>query len=424
MRQFNPLHPRRRDVLRTLAAAGAGAALTGSAMADQNDSLWDTLARNRVLRNTDREGNTTQALDAIDTAEPILSYDTSYNLDLATRQYEQIVADGGWEQMPREVFGLIVGNNRPSVSRLKKRLVVSGDLSPNARMNDLFDADLDMAVRRFQARHGLYVTGKVAEDTYYALNVTADYRLQQLRLNTQRVATMASSLPEQYVVVNIPAAAIEAIEGGTVVQRHTAIVGRIDRQTPILKSKIFQINFHPYWHVPKSIIQRDIIKVMKEDPGYLARYKIRIFDNAGNEIDPATIDWNTDEAVQYAFTQDPGAENAMGNVKIMFYNPYDVYMHDTPEKSLFGENQRFHSSGCVRVDQVDTLVAWLLKDTDGWDLPAVESEFASGTRLDVNIKNPVPILTTYITAWANRQGTVSFRDDVYNFDGEGKIALL
>jgi L,D-transpeptidase YcbB len=415
--------PSRRIILKSMAALGAGAIVARPEIAWASDSLVDTLNRNRVLRNTDREANTTLALEAIDTTEPILSYDTSYNLELATRNYTKIVADGGWEIVPRGVYGLIVGNHRPSVTSLKKRLVADGDLSPRARLNDMFDADLDAAVRRFQARHGLYVTGKVDEATYYALNVTADYRLKQLQLNTQRVGTLASMLPSRYVVVNIPAAAIEAIEGGTVQQRHIAIVGRIDRQTPLLRSKISQINFHPYWHVPKSIIRKDLIKVMKDDPGYLARFKIHIYDTQGNEVDPSSIDWNSDEAVNYAFTQDPGAENAMGNVKINFANPYDVYMHDTPEKSLFGENLRFHSSGCIRVDNVDTLVAWLLQ-SNGWDLSKVDDEFQNGGRMDVSLKDPVPILTTYITAWANRQGTVSFRDDVYNLDQQGKIALL
>lgn len=423
MRQDKFSGPTRRAVLKTAAALGAGAVVARPGYAQAANSLWDAFNRNRVLRNTDREANTTLALDAIDTTEPILSYDTSYNLELATRNYQQIVAKGGWDAVPRDVYGLVLGNSRRSVSALKKRLVMSGDLSPRASNSDMFDADLDAAVRRFQARHGLHITGKVGEETYYALNVSADYRLKQLQLNTKRVGTLAANLPSRYVVVNIPAAAIEAIEGGTVVQRHIAIVGRIDRQTPLLRSKIYQINFHPYWHVPKSIIRKDLIKVMKKDPGYLKRYKIHIFDAKGNEIDPKTIDWNTDEAVQYAFTQDPGAENAMGNVKINFHNPYDVYMHDTPEKSLFGENLRFHSSGCIRVNNVDRLVAWLLQG-NGWDLSKVDNEFQNGGREDVNLKNQVPILTTYITAWANRQGTVSFRDDVYDLDQQGKIALL
>src|SRR5690606_17774347 len=145
-------------------------------------------------------------------------------------------------------------------------------------------------------------------------------------------------------------------------------------------------------------------------------------DGSGNEIPPTSINWQTEEAVRYQFRQDPGAENSMGHVKINFHNPHNVYLHDTPTRALFAENARFHSSGCVRVEGVNHLVSWLLRD-DGWDLSKVEAAFASGDRRDQGISSPVPIHTTYISAWANRQGTVSFRDDVYQFDAQGKITF-
>ncbi|UJQ95654.1 L,D-transpeptidase family protein [Mariluticola halotolerans] len=401
-----------------------GATLAVPAAARAQDSIFDTFARNRVLRNTDREGNTVAALDAIDTVEPILSVDTAHNLQLAIMQYEQIMAAGGWEQMPRDIFGLVAGVDRRSVSRLRDRLIMSGDVPAEQQSKkDIFDEYLDAGLRQFQARHGLLVSGKVDAETFFALNVPADYRLQQLRLNAMRVEAISAELSDRYVVVNIPAATIEAIDAGLVARRHTAVVGRIDRQTPILHSKVHEINFNPYWHVPKSIIRRDLIKYMNEDPNYLANYRIRIFDGGGNELSPTDIDWSTDDAVNYAFRQDPGGENSMGHVKINFYNKHNVYLHDTPTKSLFGENRRFHSSGCVRVEDVDALVAWLLRDNGDWDVTGVEAMFNSGERVDVAIKNPVPIHTTYISAWANRQGTVSFREDVYEYDKAGKVTF-
>ncbi|WDR03000.1 L,D-transpeptidase family protein [Devosia algicola] len=215
------------------------------------------------------------------------------------------------------------------------------------------DADTDRAIRAFQARHGLIVTGEVDEATFYAMSVPAADRLNQLYLNLQRVQRLAPNLSDRYVVVNIPAASIEAVELGTVAQRHTAVVGRADRATPILDSKIYQINFNPYWHVPKSIIRRDLTKYMQEDPEYLTKFRIHIYDSKGNEIQANQIDWTTEEAVNYMFRQEPGAENSMGHVKINFHNKYDVYLHDTPTKSLFGQNARFHSSGCVRVSAVN-----------------------------------------------------------------------
>ncbi|KKB11266.1 hypothetical protein VE25_13150 [Devosia geojensis] len=410
----------RRTLLRSMAVAGASVVLP-PAMA-RAESIWDMMARDRVLRNADTAGASAAAQALIETQEPILSYDTAYNLQLAISQYEPFVAAGGWEEIPREVYGLRLGEDRDGGIALKRRLISSGDMPYVERVNNLIDPATDAGIRTFQARHGLQLTGQVDEATFYAMAVPAATRLNQLYLNLQRVTNMAATLSERYVVVNIPAATIEAVEGGFVVQRHTAVVGRVDRATPILASKIHQINFNPYWHVPKSIIRNDLIKYMNEDPEYLAKFRIHIYDGSGNEIQPSQINWQTEEAVQYMFRQEPGAENSMGHCKINFHNPHDVYLHDTPTKALFGENARFHSSGCVRVEGVNQLVAWLLRD-NGWDLSRVDSTFASNARHDEALTNPVPIHTTYISAWANRQGTVSFRDDVYQFDAQGKVTF-
>jgi murein L,D-transpeptidase YcbB/YkuD len=410
----------RRNLIRSAALFGAAAMLPQAARAE---SIMDMIARNQVLKNTDRDANSVAALDTLTTDEPILSVDTANNLQAAIAQYTPFVAAGGWRPVSKSVFGLILGNSRPAVVELKWRLMSSGDMAPQQSPSDLFDGELDRAVRTFQARHGLSVSGKIDEPTYYAMQVPADVRLAQLQLNLARVQDVATNLTESYVVVNIPAATIEAVDGGMVVQRHTAIVGRIDRPTPILNSRITQINFNPYWHVPRSIIKKDLIPEMLEDPTYLANFHIRAYNSKGQEVDPSTIDWHSDDALNYAFTQDPGAENSMGHVKINFPSPSDVYLHDTPTKNLFADDARFDSSGCVRVQNVDQLVAWLLAANGGWDLDAVHAAFDSNQRLDVKVKQPKPLHTTYITAWANRQGTVSFRDDVYQYDAQGKTTF-
>ncbi|WP_191773453.1 L,D-transpeptidase family protein [Devosia oryzisoli] len=380
--------------------------------------------RNRVLRDADQGENTALAQSLIETNEPILSYDTLHNLELAIAQYEPFVAAGGWEEIPQEAYKLTLGNSGPAVVQLKRRLISSGDMPLTERVNDVFDEVTDRGVRTFQARHGLVINGQVDEATWYAMNVPAETRLQQLYLNYTRVQNMAPNLSDRYVVVNIPAATIEAVGGGMVEQRHIAVVGRVDRATPIMASKISQINFNPYWHVPKSLVERDLTKYMQQDPEYLAKQNIHIYDGNGNEISPSSIDWtNLGNAVNYMYRQEPGAENSMGHCKINFYNPYDCYLHDTPAKALFGENARFHSSGCVRVEGVNELVAWLLRDNGGWDQARVDSTFASLERLDVECEARVPLHTTYITAWANKQGTVSFRDDVYEFDKQGKVTF-
>ncbi len=414
----------RRTLLGSIAATGATLAMPAIARAEEELDFWDNLTRGRMMRDTDKDGNTATAKGLVETIEPILSYDTAYNLQLAIQNHEQfIAAGGGWEAPSRETYGLSLGKSGRPVTALKQRLMTNGDMPFEKRINNDFDAKLDAAVRVFQARHGLIINGTVDEATYYALAVPVEYRLNQLRLNAMRIEQWASALSDRYVVVNIPAATIEAVEGGQVVQRHTAVVGKVDRATPILNSKVHQVKFNPYWTVPKSIIRKDLIKYMNEDPEYLTKFRIRIFDGRNNELAPTQIDWSTEEAVQYTFRQDPGAENSMGHCKIDFYNPYDVYMHDTPQKALFDENARFHSSGCVRCENIESLAAWLLRDNGGWDVQTVQAAFTGGLREDVPLKVQVPIHTTYITAWANRQGTVSFRDDVYNFDAQGTVTF-
>ena len=418
------MHLNRRKLITSAAAFGAAAMLPSGVFAEENsDSIWDILARNARKKDVNPDENMTKALAIIDTPEPILSFDTAYNIQLAIQYYQQVVAQGGWEAPTRQTFGLANGKDGKAVSTLKRHLMLVGDMPPADRVNGNFDDAMDLAVRKFQARHGIVPNGKVDEPTFYALAVPAEQRLGQLQLNALRVQNLAGALTDRYVVVNIPAASIEAVEGGIVAQRHTAVVGRIDRPTPILDSKIQQINFNPYWHVPKSLIEKDLIRYMNDDPEYLTKFKIHIYDGEGNELLPTDIDWTTDDAVNYSFRQEPGAENSMGHCKINFPNKYDVYLHDTPSKSLFAENARFHSSGCVRVEGVGELVSWLLTPNGGWDQGAVEAVFNSNERLDVSLTEATPIHTTYVTAWANRQGTVSFRDDVYEFDAQGKVTF-
>lgn len=405
-----------------MAGVGATLAMPAIVRAEEGD-IWDVFARDRELSNVDQSGNTASAMSLVDTIEPILSYDTAYNLQLAIQNYEAFVAaNGSWELPGRDWYGLKLGATRKAVGALKRRLMINGDMPVQDRIDNDFGNDLDAAVRLFQARHGLIINGMVDEATFYAMSVPTDYRLNQLRLNAQRIEQWASALSDRYVVVNIPAAVVEAVENSQVVQRHKSVVGKVDRATPILNSKIFQVKFNPYWTVPKSIIEKDMIKYMNEDPEYLTKFRIRIFDGNGTEIPPSAINWQTTEAVKYTFRQDPGGENSMGHCKIDFYNPYDVYMHDTPQKSLFSENARFHSSGCMRCENIEELVAWLLRDNDGgWNPQSVMQAWEAGMREDIKLNVQVPIHTTYITAWANRQGTVSFRDDVYQFDAAGTV---
>ncbi len=224
------------------------------------------------------------------------------------------------------------------------------------------------------------------------------------------------------MVCNIPAAQIEAVENDTVVSRYTAVVGKPDRPSPEIQSKIVEINFNPYWTVPVSIVRRDLIPKMQAEPDYLAKNRIHIFDPHGRELPAQQINWYSERAMSYRFKQDPGDFNSLGSIRINFPNSHEVYMHDTPFKNLFGEDFRFHSSGCVRVQNVRELVNWLLATTPGWSRRETDQAIRTGERKDARLAPAIPLHWVYVTAWATADGVVQFREDIYNRDGLGAYA--
>lgn len=354
---------------------------------------------------------------------PTLSAETSAATEQMIARYRELAARGGWGQVSANQR-LRLGSRGPAVVALRQRLAVTGDFDPAAGGSDVFDSFVEAGVKRFQARHGLNATGVVNNTTLAALNVPVETRLRQLETNLVRLRSYGN-LGNRYVIVNIPAALVETVESGHVASRHAAGVGKIDRQSPIMNAKITEINFNPFWTVPASIIRKDLIPKMRAEPSYLADNKIRVYNSAGQEVSPQSINWNTYEATKYMFRQDPGADiNSMGFVRINIPNPHGVYMHDTPARGVFGDDFRFVSSGCVRVQNVRDYITFLLKDTPGWDRTAIERAIDSGERIDARIAQPVNVYWTYITAWSTPDGIVQFRDDIYNRDGLGAAAAL
>ncbi|MGQ4272572.1 L,D-transpeptidase family protein [Terrihabitans sp. B22-R8] len=355
------------------------------------------------------------------TSVPILSTQTLESTQQALQHYIEIESAGGWPSIPDGPM-LKLGSRSPAVRAIRERLAVSGDLPVNAGAPDVFDSYVDAAVRRFQARHGLIVNGAVGPDSRAAMNVPASTRRHQMETSLGRLAALTRKIENRFVMVNIPAAQIEAVSGGTVDLRHTAVVGKADRQSPQLAVKIQEVNFNPYWTVPASIIRKDLIPKMQQEPDYLTKNNIRIYTQRGEELQPEQVNWNSTEAMGYRFTQDPGDLNSMGSIRINMPNTEGVYMHDTPSKGLFGENNRFHSSGCVRVQNVRELVDWLLRGTPNWERPQIDAAIRSGKRIDAKLSAAVPVHWVYITAWADADGVVQFRDDIYNQDGVGQLA--
>jgi murein L,D-transpeptidase YcbB/YkuD len=361
---------------------------------------------------------------------PTLTPDTFVATMRAADRYRQIAEAGGWPMLPVGLT-LKAGDRGPTVALLRQRLAASDDLSPDAAAGDVFDAALTDALKRFQARHGLPEVGVIGARTIAALNVPAETRTRQLSASAGRLMGSKFAFGERYVMVNIPSATVEAVQGGSVVRRYVAVVGKPDRPSPTVETRVTNINFNPTWTVPVSLIKKDIIPHVRKDPNYLAKMRIHLLDAAGNDVDPAKIDWATEQAVNYTVRQDPGASNSLGEVRIDMPNRHAVYMHDTPSKRLFARNVRFESSGCVRVAGVRDLVAWLLDGTPAaaqpgttpaapaggaWTPADVDGAIASGKRLDVKLAKPVPVAWVYLTGYAGPDGTVHFRDDPYHLD--------
>ncbi|MGL5116166.1 MAG: L,D-transpeptidase family protein [Beijerinckiaceae bacterium] len=337
-------------------------------------------------------------------SRPTFSAQSIESTELALARYRRIVAEGGWRR---------VGGG--ATAQIAERLRIEGDL------DGLADGPNGVreGVRRFQLRHGLRETGIVSGQTLAAMNVSAETRLRQLEATLGRMRASTFGFGERYVVVNIPAAAVEAIEGGQVRRRYVAVVGKADRASPPVETRITSVNFNPTWTVPTSIIKKDIIPKMQKDRGYLARSKIRILDGRGREINPSSIDWSTERAANFTLRQDPGAGNSLGSIKIDMPNHLAVYMHDTPSKGLFAGDNRFHSSGCVRVADVKDLAGWLLFGNGGWGLSDINEAIAEGERKDVRLARAVPVAWTYYTGYGMPDGTAHFRNDIYDLDGKG-----
>lgn len=394
---------RRETVLALL--SGAATATAAPALAQQAEwrQSYDSGARNAVQRSS----------------TPMLSGEALQATEQAIAAYRDLAARGGWPQVQLP-DRMSVGAKGPGVVALRRRLIVTGDLDAAAGESNVYDSYVEAGVRRFQSRVGLSTTGAINRATVVALNVPIDRRIRQLETNVVRLRSWSGNLGSRYVVANIPAAMVETVENGHVATRHAAGVGKIDRQSPLLQTKIPEINFNPTWTVPASIIRKDLIPKMRKEPNYLTENKIRIISPSGAEISPASVNWNSDEATRYTFRQDPGGDfNSLGFVRINIPSPHGVYMHDTPSKGIFGDDYRFVSSGCMRVQNVRDYIAWLLKNTPGWDRAKIDEVIQSGQRVNARIADPVPCYWVYVTAWATPDGGVQFRDDIYNKDGLG-----
>jgi L,D-transpeptidase YcbB len=334
----------------------------------------------------------------------------------AIQRYRQIVASGGWPVTNQKVT-IRRGDTSGEVVAIRQHLVVEGDLPPGSN-GATFDQSFLDGLSRFQIRNGLRVSGFVDQRTLAALNVSAQERLAQLETNLKRIqGLMIINKAPRYVLVNVPAFIAQAVQQGSLALETNVVVGKPARATPQVSAKIIEVNFYPTWSVPDIVARNDLIPAIRKDPSYFYEQHFNVMRDWGSPpLDPASVDWASPQVVSYKFRQDPGPQNALGVVRINMPNKHSVYMHDTPLKTLFGQSARAFSSGCVRVEKVSELVAWLLGDQKGWTLEKVQAQIDGGEKLNVKLSRAVPVHFVYLTAFVGANGVAQFRPDIYGRD--------
>ena len=337
----------------------------------------------------------------------------------ALARYRAIESAGDWPKLP-DGPDLGPGSTDPRVATLRLRLQLTGDLAAEAQgaSPSHYDEAVRGAVRRFQERHGLAPNGTVSGQTRALLNVPVQGRIRQIVANLERARWLPDDLGNPYVLVNLADFHLELVEGGKDVLRMRVVVGDPQTLTPVFSDKISYIEINPYWNVPKSIAIKEKLPVLRRDPSALKRQNIRVLGPGGDEIDPASVEWSAVTANNwiYRLRQDPGTRNALGRIKFMFPNPYDIYLHDTPSRALFRRQVRAFSHGCIRIEKPIELAMLLLRTTDGWGRARIERTISKGKNKPVLLKDPVPVHLVYLTAWVGRDGLMQFRGDHYNLD--------
>ncbi|HEY0511610.1 MAG TPA: L,D-transpeptidase family protein [Thermoanaerobaculia bacterium] len=324
-------------------------------------------------------------------------------LKAALAQVREVAARGGWPPVP-DGPPLRPGERGDRVAALRARLEASGDLAPAATTvpadRDLYDAPLQDALRELQDRHGLDADGALGKGTLAALNVPAERRARQIEINLDRWRWLPRDLGERYIMVNIAGFTLELVDGGKPALSMRVVAGKPTSRTPMFSGTLRNVVLNPYWNVPAGIVKKEILPHMRRDPGYAERENLEVTrSGSGVEV-----------------RQKPGPKNALGRVKFLFPNRFDVYLHDTPSRSLFSRTVRGFSHGCIRVEKPVELAEYLLQDDPAWTPQKIAATLNKGREVWVTIPKPLPVHLVYWTAWVDGAGTLQLRDDLYGRD--------
>ena len=341
-------------------------------------------------------------------------------------RYRALAAKGGWSAVPLGDT-LRPGMTDPRVPAIRARLSLTDRARTEvaATEGQVYDNALVEAVKHFQARQGLDVDGVIGSTTVVAMNIPVQERINSIILAMERLRWMPEDLGQQYLIVNIADFELRRINAGEVEERMAVVVGKPYHRTPVFSDRIRFIEFNPYWNVPPSIAVNEELPALRRNPASLAAQGFEVV-RGDQVIDPASVDWSSVGGghFPYELRQRPGANNALGRVKFMFPNPHNVYLHDSPAHSLFGRNVRAFSHGCIRLSKPLELAEQVLRvgGVQGWTNDRINDVVASAKTTIVNLREPLPIHITYLTAWAE-DGVTNFRQDIYGHDAKLLAAL-
>ena len=350
----------------------------------------------------------------------LLPASTQYQqLVSAAERYQQYEDRGGWQEIPVSPV-LKAGDVHDNVVAIRERLLFEDEelASPRPSKLNYYDKELEAAVRQFQRRHSLFADGVIGSATLRALNVSATERLQQININLERWRWLPYDLGKRYIMVNLANYRLTAIEDGQVKLDMRVIVGKIKRSTPSFSSKMTHIVTNPRWYIPNKLARLDLLPKQKRNPSYFKRFNIRVYANEDGkriEIDPASVDWESvsGKYFPYSLVQDPGNRNALGRLKFILPNPWKIYLHDTPSKSLFNKNKRNFSAGCIRVEDPFALADFSMNGSG--EIKTLRSIVHSNESIIAELKQPVSVYAIYATVWFQGDEIV-FSPDSYKRD--------
>ncbi|MFD2245527.1 L,D-transpeptidase family protein [Pontibacter ruber] len=348
--------------------------------------------------------------------------------DYAVRMQEAIVyyqqlATQPWKPVPGRPL-LKSGTTSPRVQQLQENLILLGDLPHElAGTDEVYTSEVAAAVANFQERHGLIADSIYGPKTAAAMSVPPARRLVQLQNSLSRWSATSRGLEPPYLIVNIPEYALRLVDSSNVILETRTIIGKPDLPTRSVRTAVHTIIVNPSWIIPRSIASKEILPILKRNPGYLDKRDMRLFKptilGGYVRVNPWQINWAkvTPHNFNYRIVQKPGEQNELGRIKFLFNTRVDQYLHDTKNRQLFDLEYRALSHGCIRVQHPEELAKYLLQERSGYSAKRVERLLTSKKpEQNIRLKKPTPLLITYLTAWIDNRDRIQFRDDIYGYD--------